>query len=210
MHLSNEVFLERLSELFDSRKDVGSVFLTTKRLTYEPATELPQGEGEDTAMKGESDHPPTASTSTSQAEGEKEYPLLVRATDGKGKKDIKTKLSTIVQPQDYSAFIERYTTILRTSLSASLRPKRKRTGATKTKSKSSSSSKSASNPSSSNTTAASTTAESGFRPKLPKVVGPRRGNGRKKRQASQARREKLVNKIRKSREERARRQGQTV
>ncbi|GAA5984971.1 hypothetical protein JCM5350_000085 [Sporobolomyces pararoseus] len=206
MHLSNEVFLERLAELFEARKEKGSVFLTSKRMTYEEPIEATTTEGEDTQMKEDGAEQPTASTSTSSRAEEKEYPLIMRATDGKGKKDIKVKLSTIVQPQDYLSFTEQYTTILRSSLSSSLRPKRKRT-APKSASKSKSKAKS---------TGTTTTAGGGggavvgFRPNLPKVVGPRRGNGRKKRQASQARREKIVSKIRKSREERARRSGQTV
>ncbi|GAA5950063.1 hypothetical protein JCM3765_004180 [Sporobolomyces pararoseus] len=202
MHLSNEAFLERLAELFEARKEKGSIFLTSKRLTYEGPTETTTVEGEDTQMKEDGAEQPTASTSTSSSAEEKEYPLIMRATDGKGKKDIKVKLSTIVQPQDYLSFTEQYTTILRSSLSSSLRPKRKR-NAPKSASKSKSKAKST----------GTTTTEGGavgFKPNLPKVVGPRRGNGRKKRQASQARREKIVQKIRKSREERARRSGQNV
>lgn len=50
-----------------------------------------------------------------------------------------------------------------------------------------------------------------FVSRLPKVVGPRRGNGRKKRTAAQERRDKAVKKIRKAREERQRRsEGQAL
>jgi len=48
-------------------------------------------------MKDDGDEQPTASTSSA---AEKEYPLLMRATDGKAKKDIKVKLSTIVSFAD--------------------------------------------------------------------------------------------------------------
>ncbi|GAA5869798.1 hypothetical protein JCM16303_001797 [Sporobolomyces ruberrimus] len=218
MHLSNETFLERLSELFESRKDAGSVFLTTKRLTYEAPDTEDESE-QDVKMQDEPEPEPSASTSTDTpvSPSEKEFPLIVRATDGKSKKDTKTKLSTIVQPSDYPSFIDQYTQILRSSLSATLRPKRKRTaanassgGGTSKKSKSKSTASSKSQATTTTGGAEGTTSSAGFSPTLPKVVGPRRGNGRKKRQAAQARREKIVNKIKKSREERARRAEQTV
>ncbi|GAA6020999.1 hypothetical protein JCM11491_005959 [Sporobolomyces phaffii] len=166
------------------------------------------------------DAPPAASTSTAAVTAEREYPLVVRATDGTGKKDSKVKLSTLVQPQDYAAFTERYTTILRSHLTSGLRPKRKRTaaGATSTKKLKSKATSAAAKPDGKTTTPAAAAAATAsgsasaatFTRNLPKVVGPRRGNGRKKRQAAQARRDQIVAKITKAREERARRAGQTV
>ncbi|GAA5838382.1 hypothetical protein JCM3766R1_005531 [Sporobolomyces carnicolor] len=212
MHLSNDVFLARLSDLFESRKDVGSVFLTTKRLTYEPASTNAgsQGEDGDAVMKDEGDQVPTASTSTSSSSRDREYPLIVRATDGKAKKSIKVKLSTIVQPQDYLSFTDAYMSILRASLSASLRPKRKRAAAAKSKSKTSKPTATPASETRGSQSQPQHKAVVGFTPSLPKVVGPKRGNGRKKRQAAHARREKIVAKIRKSRDERAKRSGQTL
>ncbi|GAA5932424.1 RNA-binding signal recognition particle subunit SRP14 [Sporobolomyces koalae] len=210
MHLSNEVFLDRLSDLFEAKKTQGSVFLTTKRLTYEPTTlegTTRTDQDEDVDMTDSHDQPPATSSSSSSAQT-KEYPLLVRATDGKGKKETKTKLSTIVKTDEYDEFIERYTTILRTHLAAGLRPKRKRTQTNK-KPKSNAhvtTTTPAINPDSTTTTTKSGTGEkAGFLPRFPKVVGPRRGNGRKKRQAAVKRRVKAVEKFQRAREERAKR-----
>ncbi|GAA5828855.1 hypothetical protein JCM5353_004002, partial [Sporobolomyces roseus] len=102
MHLENSVFLERLAELFEARKNKGSVFLTTKRLTYETGST----QDEDATMNDSAEAAvPSTSTSTAATSSEKEFPLIVRATDGKGKKDIKVKLSTIVSlPSSASAF----------------------------------------------------------------------------------------------------------
>lgn len=185
-------------------------------------------------MKDEGDQVPTASTSTSSSSRDREYPLIVRATDGKAKKSIKVKLSTIVclsdrlpsepkryltsdvvlfaqvQPQDYLSFTDAYMSILRASLSASLRPKRKRAAVAKSKSKTSKPTATPASETRGSQSQPQHKAVVEFTPSLPKVVGPKRGNGRKKRQAAHARREKIVAKIRKSRDERAKRSGQTL
>ncbi|GAA6061735.1 hypothetical protein JCM10212_000468 [Sporobolomyces blumeae] len=236
MHLENAVFLERLAELFDARKEKGSVFLTQKRMTYESdnTSSRPDGDAEMQEAGGEDEAATTAAASESRtreastskhgdAGSTREWPLLVRATDGRGKKDTKVKISTIVEPADHSTFTDGLTAILRSNLSSGLRPKRKRAGASK---------KSKAKPSTAATGAgagagagtargegaddpATTTgdrkkAHFAFVPRLPKVVGPRRGNGRKKRTDAVARREKAVQRLKKAKEDRARRNGELV
>lgn len=123
-HLDQIQFLERLAELFEARKNKGSVFLTTKRctplsssLSLPPPSEKtliinshpssnsvtydsePTLDQDATIADSTEVATPSASTSNATASNEKEFPLIVRATDGKGKKDIKVKLSTIVSPQ---------------------------------------------------------------------------------------------------------------
>jgi len=171
---------------------------------------------------------PSTSTSTAATSSEKEFPLIVRATDGKGKKDIKVKLSTIVslpssasafrktngrdsqvQPNDYLSFTDQYTSILRSNLTSGLRPKRKRANATSSKRSKSKSTKTQMTGEGEDSERRNVKGV-GFVSRLPKVVGPRRGNGRKKRTAAQERRDQAVKKIRKAREERMRRSGETL
>ncbi|ORY74324.1 signal recognition particle 14kD protein-domain-containing protein [Leucosporidium creatinivorum] len=176
MLLSNQDFLKQLQDLFDARKSSGSVFLTEKRFTYEPAASTTAGaagdvemgeasgsgtggeEGEGAAVKAEEEH--------------KEYPCLLRATDGKGKQS-KVKISTLIQPNDHETFSLAYGSLLKASLS-SLRKKKK----TKRK-------------------AAPSAAVGGstFAVQLTKVVGPRRGAGVEKRRKLLRRREKEVKKL---------------
>ncbi|GAA5921590.1 hypothetical protein JCM3775_003120 [Rhodotorula graminis] len=117
-HLSNDEFLTRLEQLFASRKDKGSVFLVQKRMTYEPeastSTAAAPAAGDDVDMDARPD------------DADREYPLLLRATDGKSNKDAKTKLSTVVLPANLDTFLERYSSLLRTEFASALRPKRKR------------------------------------------------------------------------------------
>ncbi|GAA5835209.1 hypothetical protein JCM9279_007230 [Rhodotorula babjevae] len=120
-HLDNDEFLTRLEELFAARKDSGSVFLVQKRMTHEPeastssAVAPAEAAGDDVDM-GEA-----------AADEHREWPWLLRATDGKSNKTSKVKLSTVVLPADTTAFLERYSSLLRTQFASALRPKRKRT-----------------------------------------------------------------------------------
>lgn len=54
----------------------------------------------------------------------KPLPLVIRATDGKGKKERskKAKLSTIVQPDDLEAFYTRYADVCKAGMTA-LKPR---------------------------------------------------------------------------------------
>ncbi|KAI5481624.1 signal recognition particle, SRP14 subunit [Pseudohyphozyma bogoriensis] len=126
--LSNSEFLTQLSNLFASRQAKGSVFITQKRLTYQAPTaegdaEMAEAEGSGAGhAEGEAD------------EDEREWPCLIRATDGQSKSTTKIKISTIVQPQDYTTFSTAYGNLLKASMS-SLRKKRKAKGAAKSKAK---------------------------------------------------------------------------
>ncbi|KAF8527389.1 signal recognition particle SRP9/SRP14 subunit [Hysterangium stoloniferum] len=99
--LDNTTFISKLSSLFSDKKGKGTVWLTHKRYSYE---------GEDAVM------------STGEPEGgdDREYPCLVRATDGK-----KTQFSTKVMPGDLDKFHAAYGTLLKTSM-ATLRKRDKK------------------------------------------------------------------------------------
>jgi len=86
-----------------------------------------------------------------------QYPCLMRATDGKA-----TKLSTLVQPEALHQFSSAYGILLKSSMT-SLRKRNKKKDRRKPDARKGKGPVAAS---------------------LPKVVGPRRGNGRKRRQAS--------------------------
>ncbi|KAG9075087.1 hypothetical protein FS749_013285 [Ceratobasidium sp. UAMH 11750] len=86
--VENEVFLTRLAELFNKcNTSKGSIWLTHKRLTYEP-NGPPPGAGED-----------------------REYPCLVRAVDGQ---DV--KFSTTVSSAQLPKFHAAYSALLRQSM----------------------------------------------------------------------------------------------
>ncbi|KAI0453978.1 signal recognition particle 14kD protein [Xylaria acuta] len=124
-HLSNDEFFAKLVELFDSRKgrDHGSVVLTQKRLSYDQALPEP---ADGTAIPDL--HPP------------RPLPILIRATNAKGKEDReakhKIKLSTVVEPGALPGFFERYAEVCKLGM-ASLKPRdrSKRKGKAKKKSK---------------------------------------------------------------------------
>ncbi|PIA95804.1 hypothetical protein CB0940_10635 [Cercospora beticola] len=111
-HLSNEEFFINLTSLVSKvqEKGHGSVYLTQKRLSYDPSTTA-----EDESKKVADDplwdlHPPNP------------LPLIVRATDGKSqskdrkKNKDKIKLSTIVQPDDLEAFFTRYAEVCKAGM----------------------------------------------------------------------------------------------
>ncbi|KAI1149719.1 signal recognition particle 14kD protein [Nemania diffusa] len=124
-HLSNDEFFAKLVQLFDSRKgkDHGSIVLTQKRLSYDQP--LPAA-GDATVLPDL--HPP------------RPLPILIRATNAKGKEDRKAKekikLSTVVDPDALPAFFERYAETCKLGM-ASLKPRdrSKRKGKAKKKNK---------------------------------------------------------------------------
>ncbi|BGP14380.1 hypothetical protein JCM10213v2_002327 [Rhodosporidiobolus nylandii] len=180
MSLSNDEFLKRLGALFEKQKDKGTVFITQKRFTYVPEA------GPSSATGGaEAD---VEMAEPAGDEEEKEYPVFFRATDGESKKEMKVKISTIVQPADFDAFLLSYHAVLRSSFSAGLRPKRKKTTSAKAAAAAAKRKAKAGGAAS----AGVVEAKGVFTPRLPKVVGPRRGNGVKKRRRLIKRREKAV------------------
>ncbi|KAI1130193.1 signal recognition particle 14kD protein [Nemania abortiva] len=124
-HLSNDEFFAKLVQLFDSRrgKDHGSIVLTQKRLSHDQ----PLPEPSDATVLPDL-HPP------------RPLPILIRATNGKGKEarkaKEKVKLSTVVDPDALPAFFERYADICKLGM-GSLKPRdrSKRKGKAKKKNK---------------------------------------------------------------------------
>ncbi|PVG01848.1 SRP14-domain-containing protein [Serendipita vermifera] len=97
--IQNHQFLKSLEELFQAcQSKGGSVWLTHKRLTYE---------GQDLDVKSES--------------GEKEYPCLLRATDGKH-----TTISTHILSNSLPSFHAQYGTLLKSTMTQTLRKRDKK------------------------------------------------------------------------------------
>ncbi|KAL6870233.1 signal recognition particle, SRP9/SRP14 subunit [Trichoderma novae-zelandiae] len=110
-HLSQDEFFDKLGHLFNHRKgsDHGAIYLTQKRLTYDPAEQS-------TTAKLFPDLAPN-----------KPLPVLVRATNGKSKRDAragKEKLSVVVQPHELDAFYARYADACKAGMAA-LKPRDK-------------------------------------------------------------------------------------
>ncbi|CAJ2508785.1 Uu.00g138110.m01.CDS01 [Anthostomella pinea] len=121
-HSSNDEFFAKLVELFDYRKgkDHGSIVLTQKRLTYDQP--LPEATS-DTILPDL--HPPQP------------MPILIRATNAKGKEKRrakeKVKLSTVVDADNLPAFFERYAEVCKVGMNT-LKPRdRRRKGKAKKK-----------------------------------------------------------------------------
>ncbi|KAL6877248.1 signal recognition particle, SRP9/SRP14 subunit [Trichoderma longibrachiatum] len=113
-HLSQDEFFDKLGSLFNHRKgsDHGAIYLIQKRLTYDPA------EQQSTTAKLFPDLAPN-----------KPLPVLVRATNGKSKRDDaaragKEKLSVVVQPHELDAFYARYADVCKAGMAA-LKPRDK-------------------------------------------------------------------------------------
>ncbi|KAI2634520.1 signal recognition particle 14kD protein [Xylaria nigripes] len=110
-HLSNDEFFAKLIELFDSRKgkDHGSIVLTQKRLSYDQPLPEPTNDSVIPDL-----HPPQP------------LPILIRATNAKGKSDRKAhqkiKLSTVVEPDALPAFFEKYAEVCKLGMAA-LKPR---------------------------------------------------------------------------------------
>ncbi|KAL6923790.1 hypothetical protein ACHAP8_001171 [Fusarium lateritium] len=108
-HMSHDEFFAKLGELFNHRKgsDHGSVYLSQKRLTY----------GQDIPKPSEEEPSPDINPG-------KPLPLIIKATNGKGKRDRskKVKLSTVVKPEDLEAFYVRYADVCKAGMTA-LKPR---------------------------------------------------------------------------------------
>ncbi|KAI1804599.1 signal recognition particle, SRP9/SRP14 subunit [Daldinia bambusicola] len=108
-HLSNDEFFVKLTELFNQKKgkDHGSIVLVQKRLSYDQPVPEPTSE---TVLPDL--HPPQP------------MPVLIRATNAKGKKrrEDKIKLSTVVEPDALPAFFDRYAEVCKAGM-ATLKPR---------------------------------------------------------------------------------------
>ncbi|KAJ6479194.1 signal recognition particle, SRP9/SRP14 subunit [Mycena vitilis] len=132
--LDHDSFLRRLTALFESSKEHGSIWLTHKRLTHD---------GEDVTM--------AASAGT---DDDREYPCLVRVTDGTA------KFSTRVTSSELEKFHHAYGALLKASMTTLRKRDKKR-----------------------EKQRAEETARRKKKMSEPVVVdGPKRGNGRRKRQ----------------------------
>ncbi|KAI7818531.1 signal recognition particle, SRP9/SRP14 subunit [Gamsiella multidivaricata] len=112
MLLDNDKFLTKMAKAFEDSKTARTVYLTMKRHSYstkkireaEEASEKATG---DTVMKADAQ--------------DKEYSTLIRLTSG-----TKTKLSTLVQPQDLDRFMVQYTNIIKINMDALKKKERKK------------------------------------------------------------------------------------
>ncbi|KAF7330112.1 Signal recognition particle protein [Mycena sanguinolenta] len=99
--LDHDSFLQRLTTLFESSKERGSIWLTHKRLIHD---------GEDISM------------ATASLDDDREYPCLVRVTDGG-----KVKFSTRVNSSELHKFHAVYGSLLKASMTT-LRKRDKKRG----------------------------------------------------------------------------------
>jgi len=99
--VDHDTFLKNLTALFELTKEHGSIWLTHKRLIRD---------GEDAAMKHEEG---TSDT--------REYPCLVRVTDGKS-----TRFSTRVEPGELLKFQAHYGNLLKASMTTLRKRDKKR------------------------------------------------------------------------------------
>ncbi|PCH34300.1 signal recognition particle SRP9/SRP14 subunit [Wolfiporia cocos MD-104 SS10] len=97
--VDNDTFLQELGKLFESTQKSGSIWLTHKRLTHD---------GEDANMSAEDDET-------------KEYPILVRATDGR-----EISISTRVAPGQLEQFHSAYGALLKASMTTLRKRDKKR------------------------------------------------------------------------------------
>ncbi|KAI1204164.1 signal recognition particle 14kD protein [Annulohypoxylon truncatum] len=108
-YLTNDEFFTKLTELFDQRKgkDHGSIILVQKRLSYDQP--LPESTSETIFPDL---HPP------------KPMPVLIRATNAKGKerRQDKIKISTVVEPDSLPAFFDKYAEVCKSGMT-SLKPR---------------------------------------------------------------------------------------
>ncbi|KAJ3574351.1 hypothetical protein NP233_g1826 [Leucocoprinus birnbaumii] len=100
--VDNTAFLTQLTALFESTKDHGSIWLTHKRLTHD---------GDDATMKHEE----------SGGTDEREYQCLIRATNGKT-----INFSTRIDANELPKFYSAYGSLLKSSLSLTLRKRDKK------------------------------------------------------------------------------------
>ncbi|KAH6890978.1 signal recognition particle, SRP9/SRP14 subunit [Thelonectria olida] len=106
-HMSHDEFFTKLGELFNDRKgsDHGAIYLSQKRLVY--------GQDAVSSSVEKADLPPS-----------KTLPIIIRASNGRGKKDRtnKIKLSTVVQPDHLEGFYARYADVCKAGMTA-LKPR---------------------------------------------------------------------------------------
>ncbi|KAL1844107.1 hypothetical protein VTJ49DRAFT_4959 [Mycothermus thermophilus] len=126
--LTHDEFFARLADIFTGPKTKGhgAIFLTQKRLTY--GQDQPQQQQQPPSSSPDQPSPdqppPPAGSFPDLAPPTQPYPILIRATNGKGKtaRDRKVKLSTVVQPDEIEAFFARYAEVCKSGMAA-LKPR---------------------------------------------------------------------------------------
>lgn len=100
--LNNTEFLAKVTDVLTSNEGKSSVYFTQKRLslTLEPATPNNINDLSSNVV----DHPKEFPTNTTS------YPVLIRFTLG----DKKSKVSTVIEPEDLDKFWSEYAQILKT------------------------------------------------------------------------------------------------
>ncbi|KAI1135416.1 signal recognition particle 14kD protein [Hypoxylon sp. FL0543] len=111
-HLSNDEFFTKLTELFDQRKgkDHGSIILVQKRrMSSSPCSYT---------------LPPTSDAIFPDLHPPKPMPVVIKATNAKGKerRQDKVKLSTVVEPDSLAAFFEKYAEVCKSGMTT-LKPR---------------------------------------------------------------------------------------
>ncbi|KAF5385292.1 hypothetical protein D9615_000936 [Tricholomella constricta] len=99
--VDNDTFLSQLTALFNASKDKGTIWLTHKRLSYD---------GEDAVM-----------ADAQASEDSREYPCLLRVTDGGS-----NKFSTQVEPGKLEKFHAAYGALLKASMTTLRKRDKKR------------------------------------------------------------------------------------
>ncbi|VEU20664.1 DEKNAAC101562 [Brettanomyces naardenensis] len=104
--LQNDEFLKQISSLLEKNAGKSSIYITQKRLSHDIEAEI----GTEPFDDIQKDVKPTVFKSITST---KQYPVLVRVTDGDKDKKKKVKLSTVVRPEDLDKFWLQYTNILK-------------------------------------------------------------------------------------------------
>ncbi|KAF9939677.1 hypothetical protein BGZ65_009770 [Modicella reniformis] len=101
-----------MSKAFEDSKTSRTVYLTMKRHTYSTRKIREAEEASETA---------TGDSAMKTDDKDKEYPTMVRLAMG-----TKTKISTLVQPNDLDRFMVQYTNIIKTNMDALKKKERKK------------------------------------------------------------------------------------
>lgn len=193
-------FLAQLQELFDLTATKGSVYLTQKRCMHafckKPSDSSPNDDyhaglcaGTDTYSEPPASDAPDASLEASTSEARREYPCIIRATcGGTSPSKKKIKISTLVQPGDYTSFTSAYGTLMKTHMAKTMIKKDKKKQLKKKELRMKEVQARQKKAGAAGKALVSRTG-------LPKVTGPRRGAGHGKRQALMKRRYAIAKRI---------------
>lgn len=106
--LSYLQFFKQVTNLLAKKEGKSSLYITQKRLSYDIENSITDPEPYSDLGK---DVKPILHENTPDL---KKYCILIRVTDGNKDKLLKTKLSTIVEPEKLDQFWTEYTNVLKT------------------------------------------------------------------------------------------------